>query len=247
MEIGIKTADFLPNEVLIDPTIAGGGKLLEVTDPVTNKRLREMTFRQLGQFNKDLMAIAAQFAAEPIRQAVAKYQREALVMARVVMDSSRQPYGGAYGMADEIVMRLIRPVDLASTIEEYWDLDCSAETVGDVWGLQTGGTTPADDTLGEEEGNIIFGFLDQTPGQPAFAAYQFVKGGKTWPYYTLDFSICRADSIPFVEAMAPLMEFPEELVRLNLVVARAVNPARMSAVGLHFCRASAIRTVTGSA
>ena len=231
LELGISFAEINPSQY---------------NDGVTGKPLRAVTVDELDLFNKDLTSIAAQYASEPIRAALAKNQREALVLARAVMYAASQPYKGAYAVGDEICMRLICPVDMAYTIEEIWDLNLSAETVGDIWGTQTGGTTPADDTMGEEEGNIIVGFTNPVP-LPGLAKYQFIKGGKTFPYFPLQYNIARADSLPFVEVLAPLLEFPEETVRIQCDVGRAIAVDRTQPVGLHFCRASAIRAATGSA
>lgn len=215
-------------------------------DIVTGKPLRAMTQEDLDTFNADLLAIAAPISSESIRAALAKHQLAALVLCRNVMYEAGQPYGGGYSVGDEITMRLIQPVDVAYTIEELWDLDLSAETVGDIWGIQTGGTTPADDTMGQYEGNIIVGFINPVP-LPALVNYQFVKGGKTFPYYTMDLRICAGDQLAFCEAQIPFLEFPLEVVRIQSAVGRAINPDRTQPIGLHFCRASAIRAATGSA
>lgn len=218
----------------------------EETERLSGKVLREISAAEVTLFNMDLQALASQYVAEPVRVAVEKYQREAFLLARNVMYAARQPFGGANALGNEITMRLIRPVDLAYTIEEYWDLDISGDAIGDVWGIQTGGTTPADDTLTEQEGNIIFGWTDPVP-LPGFAAYQYVSNGtRTYGYYTISFTQCRADSIPFMELQAPIVEWPEDSVRINAVVARQINPTRMQALGIHFCRARDIISATGS-
>lgn len=217
------------------------------TDKLTNKVLKEVSAEEVKFFNMDLLALASQYAAEPVRAAIEKYQKEMFLLARNVMYSAKQPYGGANALGNEITMRLLRPVDLAFTIEEYWDLDLSGSAVGNVWGYQTGGVTPADDTIGEEEGNIIFGWTDPVP-LPGFAAYQLVSNvTRSYGYYTVSFAQCRADSIPFMELQAPIIEWPEDTVRINMVVARLINPTRMQAIGIHFARARSISTATGSA
>lgn len=217
------------------------------TDPNTGKPLAAITPGELANFTKDLQSLAASWGGESIQALLEKYQNEALVLCRNVMSRASQPYLGAYANGNEIVMRMLCPVDLAFTIEEIWDLDLSARTIGDIYGYQTGGGTPANDTIGMYEGNIIMGFLDRTP-LSGFAKVQFLKGGKTYSYFPLNFDIVRDDALPLIPLMAPFMEFPEESVRIQCDVARtALNPARMQAIGLHFCRASAIATATGSA
>lgn len=217
------------------------------TDPATGKPLAAISPGELANFTKDLLALATSWGGESVQALVEKFQYETLVLCRNVMSRASQPYLGAYSNGNEIVMRMLCPIDLAFTIEEIWDLDLSARTIGDIYGYQTGGASPANDTIGIYEGNIIMGFLDRTP-LPGFAKYQFLKGGKTYAYFPLNFDTVRDDALPLVSLMAPLMEFPEESVRIQCDVARtALNPARMQAVGLHFCRASAITTATGSA
>lgn len=218
----------------------------EHNDPDTQKPMAAMTPGGLDNFNKDLNSIAGAFGGETIRALLAKNQNEALILCRNVMYRSAAPYLGAFANGTEIVMRLLAPVDLAFTIEEYWDLDLSARTVGDIWGYQTGGATPANDPIGEYEGNIVMAFLDRTP-QAGFAKYQLLKGGKTYGYFTLSFTTDRDDSLPVSPLMAPFLEFPLESVRIQCDVRKAVNPAVMQAIGLHFCRANAITAATGSA
>lgn len=220
--------------------------LPEYTDRLSGQTLRAMDEDELDLFNLDLRSIAADYCSEPVIAAASKYQRESLVVCRAVMYTAKQPYGGANSLGTEITCRLIKPVDMNYTIEEIWDQNLSGEAVGDIWGFQTGGTTPADDTMGEEEGNIIWGWSDPV-ALCGFASYQVLKAGRTWPYYTISFTHCRADSIPFMEARAPIPEYPEETVRIQMDVGRAINPDRMQAIGLHFCRASAIVAATGSA
>ncbi|MFH1486480.1 MAG: hypothetical protein ABIH46_10440, partial [Chloroflexota bacterium] len=136
-------------------------------------------------------------------------------------------------------------VDMAYTIEELWDQDLSGESVGDIWGFQKGGTTPADDTMTRNEGNLIVGFADPVP-LTAFASYQVIKAGKTYGYYTVTFTPCAANQLAFMECMVPIAEYPEDSVRIQMDVARAINPDRFQAIGLHFCRAADIMTATGS-
>jgi hypothetical protein len=213
---------------------------------MTEKPLAAMTPGGLDNFNKDLNSIAAAFGGETIRAILAKNQNEALILARNVMYRAAAPYLGAFANGTEIIMRLLCPVDLASTIEEYWDLDLSGEAIGDIWGFQTGGTTPANDTMGEYEGNIVMAFLDRTP-QAGFAKYQLLKGGKTYGYFPLTFTADRDDALPVSPLMAPFLEFPLESVRIQCDVRKLINPTVMQAIGLHFCRASSITTATGSA
>lgn len=217
----------------------------EHSDPYTGKTLKEITSYELALFNLDLGAIAARYTAEPIIAALEKYKREILVVCRAVMYHATQPYGGALSVGQEICMRAIKPVDMAYTIEELWDQDLSGEAVGDIWGFQTGGTNAANDTMTKQEGNLIVGFADPVP-LTAFASYQVVKGGRTYPYFTITYTGCRSDSIPFMECMAPIAEFPLDVLKIQMDVARAVNPDRTQAIGIHFCRASDITTATGS-
>ncbi|MFH1486824.1 MAG: hypothetical protein ABIH46_12205 [Chloroflexota bacterium] len=213
-------------------------------DPDSEKPLRAISSTELDMFNGDLAAIASQYTAEPIRALLEKYQLEALTLCRNVMEQAAQPYGGANGLGSEICMRQIRPIDMAYTVQEQWDQDLSAETVGDIWGLQTGGTTPAADTLLEEEGNIILGFIDPVP-VPGFEAYQVITGGnRTYPYFTLNWRFARADAIPIAECMAPILEWPEDTVQLQMTVAYLTNPDRTQPIGLHFARARVMVTST---
>lgn len=216
-------------------------------DPITGKTLAVITPGELSMFNMDIAAIAAAYASDVVRAAIEKYQNEALILARQVMYMARQPYGGAQALGDQICARALAPVDLAFTLEEIWDLDLSARTIGDIYGYQTGAASPADDTLGEYEGNIIVGFISDVP-LPGFAKYQFSKGGRTFPYYPMNFWACAGSQFKFCDVMAPLLEFPLEACRIQMDVARtALNPDRTIAVGIHFCRASSIRAATGSA
>jgi len=223
-------------------------------DPYTGKTVREIDELQLREFNRDLKAIAAQYASDAIRAALDKYKQPALQVARVVMYRTAQPYGGANSLGQEIVMRMIKPVDMnygvlttspAGSTEEHWDIDLSGETVGDIWGFQTGGTTPADDVMTRNEGNLIVGFADPVPLNP-FGSYQVIKGGRNYPYYTLTFTPCAIDQIKFLECMSPIAEYPEDNVRIQMDVARAQALDRLQAIGLHFCRASDITSATGS-
>lgn len=216
------------------------------SDPITGKILAEIKADELTLFNQDLNAIAAQYAGDVVRAALEKYQNECLILARQVMYMARQPYGGAQALGDQICARALAPVDLAFTVEEIWDLDLSGRTAGDIYGYQTGAAAPADDTMGEYEGNIIVGWISDVP-LPGFAKYQFLKGGRTWPYYPMNFWATAGSQFKFCDVMAPLLEFPLEAVRIQMDVARAINPDRTIAAGIHFCRASAIRAATGSA
>lgn len=246
MALGLTRADFANEEraglIVPDPS---GWKFKEYTDQTTGKTLKEMPWWAISQFNLDINAIAAQYASEVVRKALEKYQKEALIVCRAVMYSAAQPYLGSIATGNEICMRMIKPVDMAYTIEEHWDLDLSGEAVGDIWGFQTGGTTPANDTMTRQEGNLIVGFTDPVP-LCALASYQVMKSGKTYPYFTIAFTPCSGDQIPFMECMAPIAEFPLDVVRIQMDVARAINPDRMQAIGLHFCRASDIIAATGS-
>lgn len=222
------------------------------TGPDSEKPLAVITAEQLVLFNSDLNSIAAQYVAEPIRLALEKYQKLALTVARAVMYAAGQPYKGANALGDEICMRLILPVDVGAPSatgivnEENWDQNLSAATIGDVWGYQRAGSAAADDTMGEEEGNIIVGWIDPVP-LSGFCSYQVIKGGKTFGYYSISYTGCVADAIKFSPCIVPIPEWPEEALRINMVVARLINPEQTQAVGLHFARASAIRTAQGSA
>lgn len=205
----------------------------------------EMSPEQLGLFNADLQNIACQYGAEPIRYLLGKHQYAILALGRNVMASAKQPYGGANALGAEITMRLLRPIDLAFTAGYLWDRDLSGETPGTlfIWQAQAG----AADTIGEEEGNIILGFIDPVP-LPGVDAYQVItNGNRTYPFYTLSFTQFRADSIPVAECMAPIMEWPEDTVQINCDPSRAINPDRLQAIGIHFARARAMVTTTGSA
>ena len=216
-------------------------------DASSEKPLRAISEDELNLFNLDLQAIAAQYTAEPFRALLEKYQQETLALTRNVMYGANQPYGGANALGSEICMRPIRPVDVAYTVEEQWDMDLSGSTVGNVWGFQTGSGTPGDDAIGEEEGNIILGFIDPVP-VPGFCAYQLItNGNRLYPYFTMNWRTALADGIPIVECMSPIIEWPEDSVRVNMVVAYLVNPDRTQAFGLHICRARAIITAIGSA
>lgn len=218
----------------------------EHADPLTDKPLAAISENELNKFNADLNAIAMQYASDPIRAALEKYQREALVLARRVMKEASQPYGGGLATGSEIVGRAICPVDLAFTVEEIFDIDLSGSTVGNIWGYQTGSGTPANDTMGQYEGNIVIGFMSLVP-LPGFAKYQFIKAGKTYGYFPLDFFYGDASRVPFAPVMAALVEFPLDSVRIQMDVARLINPDRTVAVGIHYCRASSITSATGSA
>lgn len=219
----------------------------EHSDPLTDKPLAGISEKELDKFNADLNAIAAQYASDPVRAALEKYQRECLVLARRVMKEASQPYGGGYATGSEIVGRALAPVDLAFTLEEIWDLDLTGRTIGDIYGYQTGAGTPANDTITQYEGNIILGFISEVP-LPGFAKYQFIKAGKTYGYFPMNFWQGDSSRLKFAPVMAPLMEFPLDSVRIHMDVARtALNPDRTIAVGIHYCRASAITSATGSA
>jgi len=246
MALELTRADFTNEEkaglIVSDPT---GWKFKESVDPGTGKTLKEMTWGELRQWNLDINAIAAQYASGAVRLALEKYLKEALIVCRAVMYSAAQPYGGAVATGNEICMRMIKPVDMNYTIQEIWDLDLSGEAVGDIWGFQTGGTTPASDTMTRQEGNLIVGFADPVP-LTALASYQVIKSGKTYPYFTITFTPCAADQLPFMECMAPIAEFPLDVVTIQMDVGRAINPDRFQAIGPHFCRASDIIAATGS-
>lgn len=221
----------------------------EHDEPATTKPQRAISRAELDLFNRDLDAIAAQYASEPVRVLLEKYQNEALVVARNTMYSARQPYGGANALGNEITMRALRPVDInAHGVNVHiWDVNLAGSALGNVWGLQSGGAAPAADAMGEEEGNILFAFIDPVT-RPGFVAYQTViNGNRTYPYFTLSFEDARQDSLPVAELMSPVLEFPEDTILINLIVGYLTNPDRIQPLGLHFARARVLTAAAGSA
>lgn len=224
-------------------------KPAQYVDPYTGKTLKEITRDELKEFNRDYKAVAAQYASDAVRLSLDKYKFEALNVARAVMYKASQPYGGANSLGQEIVMRMIKPVDVnygtAPPNEENWDTNLSAEALGNLWGFQTGGTTPAADTMTKQEGNLLVGWTDPVP-LCGFASYQVVKAGRTYPWFTITFTPCAADQLPYMECMAPIAEYPEDNIMIQMDVARLANPDRMQAIGVHFCRASDINDITAA-
>lgn len=218
-------------------------------DELSGKTLAKISEGEVNLFNIGLQTIASQLSgAEPLRAVLEKYQKESLALARSVMYMASSPFGGPNALGTEITFRLIRPVDVAYATEERWDMDVSGATPGTtIWGFQTGSGTPAVDTMGEEEGNIILGFIDPVPTR-AFEAYQVVhNGNRTYPYYSLNWQGFRADGLAFSEAMVPIIEWPEDTILVQMTVAWAINPDRTQAIGLHFARARSLAAATGSA
>ena len=222
---------------------------VEHDDPWTEKPLRAIDQPQLNLFNRDLDSMAALYGQEPIRALLEKYQREALVVARSVMFSARQPYGGANALGTEIAMRALRPVDVNAhgANVHIWDVNLAGSALGNVWGYQSGGAAPAADAMGEEEGNIIIGFADPVV-RPAFVAYQVaVNANRFYAYFTMNWDLTRSDSVPLVEVEAPILEFPEDTVLINMAVGYPIGVDRTQAVGMHFARARVMAAVAGSA
>lgn len=218
-------------------------------DPWTEKPQRAISEAQLNLFNRDLDSMAALYGQEPIRVLLEKYQREALVVARNVMYGANQPYGGANALGNEIAMRALRPVDVnAHGVNVHiWDVNLAGSALGNVWGYQSGGAAPAPDTMGEEEGNIIVGFVDPVV-RPAFVAYQVaVNANRFYAYFTMNWDLTRSDSVPMVEVSAPILEFPEDTVLLNMAVGYPIGVDRTQSVGMHFARARVMAAVAGSA
>lgn len=218
-------------------------------DELSGKTLAKITDGEINLFNVGLQALASQLSgAEPLRAMLEKYQYETLSLARSVMYMASSPFGGPNAQGTDITFRLIRPVDVAYATEERWDQDLSGTTPGTtIWGFQTGSGTPAVDTMGREEGNIIFGFIDPVPTR-ALEAYQVIhNGNRTFPYYSLNWNAYRADGLAFSEAVVPIIEWPEDTILIQMTVAWAINPDRTQAVGLHIARARSLVTAIGSA
>lgn len=211
---------------------------------VTGKKLRIVSGDEVQKFNDDLMNIAAQYGMDSIRAAIEEYQEEIFVLVRQVMEQANSPYGGSGALGDEVVMRALRPIDVgigADGTAEIWDVDWTtldpSTTASDREKIRICSATSLPDTMGEEEGNILFGALIEHGDHRVVNAYRWVKNQKSYPALTLPFPYCDKDVAQFVKFQAPIIQFTEEALTLYMNVVRA-SWVYLAIVGIHACKAS---------
>lgn len=206
----------------------------EETGRVTGKKLRGVTPDEVMAFNDDLVNIAAQYGMDAIKAAIEEYQQEIFTMVRQVMEEANSPYGGSGALGDEVCMRALRPIDVGIAAD-IWDTDYTAVVVGTAANRQQ--TFINGDTMGEEEGNIIFGALNEHGNNRVINAYKWTKNQKQYPTLTLPFTYCDPDVAQFVKFQAPLIQFTEEALYFYWNVVRA-EWAYVALVGIHATKAS---------
>lgn len=205
-------------------------------DPICGKKLRAISAAEVEKFNDDLQNIAAQYGMDSIRSAIEEYQDQVFILVRQVMEDSNAPYGGSGALGDEVAMRALRAVDVGITAD-IWDADYSAETPPSIVAK-----VPANAML-ENEGNIIFGVLNEQGIRDVITAYSWTKGGKTYTGLTLPFYYADEDRAKFVKLQAPIIQFTEETLTFNVCCARA-QFSYHALVGIHAARASLMTTIT---
>lgn len=201
---------------------------------ITGKKLRTVSPEEVQKFNDDLVNIAAQYGMDAIRSAIEEYQEEIFVLVRQVMEQANAPYGGSGALGDEICMRSLRPIDVGIAAD-IWDVDHTAVDVGTASNRER--TIINADTMGEEEGNIIFGALNEHGDSRVVNAYRWSKNQKNYPALTLPFPYTDPDRATFVKFQAPIIQFTEETLTLYFNVVRA-QYSYVALVGIHACRAS---------
>lgn len=208
-------------------------QMREITGEITGKKLRAITQKELDIFNDDLMNIAAHYGMDAIRAAVEEYQEEILLLVRQVMEQANAPYGGSGARGAEICMRALRPIDVGIAAD-IWDTDYTAVVVGTATNREQ--TFINADTMGEEEGNILLGALNEHGDQRVVNAYRWMKNQINYPALTLPFPYCDTDRASFVKFQAPIIQFTEEALTFYWNVVRA-QFAYVGLVGVHATRA----------
>lgn len=218
----------------------------EGREPESGKKLRAVSLDEVKLFNDDIMNIAAQYGMDSIRAAIAEYCDMIFLLARQVMQEANNPYGGAGALGDQVCIRALRPIDVgigAAGIAEIWDVDWTTldptTTVGDREKIRICSATSLPDTMGEEEGNILFGALIEKGSNMVVNAYRWVKNQKSYPGLTLPFTYCDSDRAQFVKFQAPIIQFTEEALTLYMNVVRA-SWVYLAIVGIHVTKASNI-------
>lgn len=213
----------------------------EETGKVTGKKLRVASSEEVAKFNDDLVNIAAQYGMDSIRSAIEEYQEEIWTLVRQVMEQANAPYGGAGALGDEICIRALRPMDVGIGVTdgsyEYWDVDYTGIDVTNV-DLRENVLINAN-SMGEEEGHIIFGCLVEHGDSRVINAYRWAKGGKSYPTLTLPFPYCDKEVAQFVKLQAPIITFTEETLSFFVNVVRA-SWSYLALVGIYATRASNI-------
>lgn len=205
---------------------------------VTGKTLRAITAQEVKNFNDDLVNIAAQYGMDAIRAAIEEYQEEIFMLTRQVMQEANSPYGGSGALGDEVCIRALRPIDVGIAAD-IWDTDYTAVVVGTAANRQQ--TFINADTMGEEEGNLIFGALVEHGDNRVVNAYRWMKNQKQYPALTLPFPYCDGDRAQFVKFQAPIVQFTEEALTFYINVVRA-QFSYMQLVGIHATKASSVAT-----
>ena len=208
----------------------------EETGTITGKKLRGASVEEVDKFNDDLTNIAAQYGMDSIRSAIEEYKEEIWVLVRQVMEQANAPYGGSGARGAEICMRPLRPIDVGIAAD-IWDVDSTGITVVTVAEREV--TKINADTMGEEEGNILIGALNEHGDQRVVNAYRWSKNQVDYPALTLPFPYADPDRATFVKFQAPIIQFTEETLTLYQNTVRA-QFSYVALVGLHACRASDI-------
>lgn len=208
----------------------------EITGVITGKKLRAISQDELDKFNDDLVNIAAMYGMDSIRAAIEEYQEEILILVRQVMEQANSPYGGSGARGAEICMRALRPIDVGIAAD-IWDVDSTGITVATASEREV--TKINADTMGEEEGNIIFGALNEHGDERVVNAYRWNKNQVDYPALTLPFPYADADRATFVKFQAPIIQFTEETLSFYQNTVRA-QFSYVALVGMHATRATDI-------
>ncbi len=206
----------------------------EITGGITGKKLRGASLSEVDKFNDDLTNIAAQFGMESIRSAIDEYKEEIWILVRQVMEEANAPYGGSGARGAEICMRPLRPIDVGIAAD-IWDVDSTGITVGTASEREV--TKISADTMGEEEGNILIGALNEHGDHRVVNAYRWSKNQVDYPALTLPFPYADGDRATFVKFQAPIIQFTEETLTFYQNTVRA-QFSYVALVGLHATRAT---------
>lgn len=206
---------------------------------VSGKTLRSIRAAEVAAFNDDLENIAAAYGMDAIRAAVQEYQEEIFMLTRQVMHEANATYGGSGALGSEVCIRALRPIDVGigatAPAPEVWDIDYTAVDVTVVANRQQ--TFINGDQMAEEEGNILFGALNEHGDSRVINAYKWTKNQKEYPTLTLPFPYCDDDRAKFVKFQAPIVQFTEETLYFYWNVVRR-QFAYVALVGIHAARAS---------
>lgn len=212
---------------------------------VGGQTLKLISADEVEKFNMDLDGIVSAYAHPQVRDAFDSYKTAIFMGTRGVMFGARQPYGGPKGAQDEIAMRAIRPIDVKASTgspTDVWDT-----TLSSVTNIPVAQAKVSAVVMGRFDGLVIVGFAETAADPSMYTAYQIVKGGVTFPYLTLKFTVSSRDFAPFMKLQVPVIVWPEETLTINLAAARTGTPTSyLEIIGVALSKASTFRTVIGT-